>query len=249
MTKEYNDQFYRVRNNLTEYAAEAILGLVRDVIPPIYSAVDLGCGVGTWLSVLKNHGANKIVGFDGPWVNKELLEIPKENFIEQDLRLPIKLTENYDLAISLEVAEHLPANNAKKIIASLAELSDFVLFSAAIPGQGGVGHLNEQWPNYWISLFDENGYECIDFIRKQIWQDQNIPYWYRQNIFLFVKQERLPDLKITAPLQNHVPPELYLLSFNKLVINPEMKLAGIVFLSAIHRLIRRVSAKLLAGKK
>ena len=249
MTEKYNENFYAVRNDLTVYAAKVILDLVRDVIPPISSAVDLGCGVGTWLSMLKRRGTNTIVGFDGPWVNKELLEISEENFVQQDLTSHIPVTEHYDLAISLEVAEHLPVESSKDFIASLTNLSDFVLFSAAIPGQGGVGHINEQWPNYWISLFDEHEYRCVDFIRKQIWRDENIPYWYRQNIFLFVKEDRLSDLKLNNPLKNHIPPELYLLSYKRLVVRPEIKLANIVFLRAIQRLLRKIPAIVLKAKK
>jgi len=248
MREKYNENFYAVRNDLTAYAAKVILDLVIEVVPPIISAVDLGCGVGTWLSVLSKNGVRGIKGFDGYWVDKDLLQIPESNFLRQDLTEPIIIDKIFDLAISLEVAEHLPAKLAKEFVFSLTRLSDFVLFSAAIPGQGGVGHINEQWPNYWISLFEEHEYQCVDFIRKQIWQDENIPYWYRQNIFLFVKEDRLSDLKIADPIKSHVSPELYLLSFNKLVIKPEMKLATIVFVNAFRRLLRKMTAKFLADK-
>lgn len=243
--KEYNYQFYEKRHSDTIHAAEVVLGLVADVTPPTHSAVDLGCGVGTWLAVLKKNKVEKVKGFDGAWVNKSLLQIPEENFFEQDFTQPIPGNETFDLAISLEVAEHLPAKNAKDFVLSLTLLSDFVLFSAAIPYQGGVGHLNEQWPNYWISLFKEHGFECLDFIRKQIWDDPKIPYWYKQNTFLFVKNNRLSDIKLVDPLKNHVPPEIYLLSFNKAVIDPGVKLSARNLMTAISRRLKRVLNKFL----
>jgi hypothetical protein len=102
-----------------------------------------------------------IRGFDGSWVSKELLEIPNDLFTEYDLTTPIKFGEPYDLAISLEVAEHLPEQSADTFIDSLTGLWDFVLFSAAIPHQGGVNHVNEQWQSYWAATFAERGYLAI----------------------------------------------------------------------------------------
>jgi hypothetical protein len=194
--KNYNHNFYKNRNQKTVYSAKTILSTIIDVLPEIKSAVDLGCGVGTWLSVLKEIGLEDIQGFDGPWVEKDLLEIPVENFQAIDLVKPIKLERKFNLAISLEVAEHLPPDAAKMFVDSLVNLSDFILFSAAIPLQGGKNHLNEQWPDYWADIFKEQGYVVLDFIRRRIWNDQNIPTWYRQNILLFVRQERMKDLKI-----------------------------------------------------
>jgi len=192
-----------------------ILLIVQKLIPDINSAVDLGCGVGTWLSVLKEAGTKDILGIDGNWVNKDHLVINDESFMEYDLNKEVKLNKRYDLAISLEAAEHLPPESAYISIFSLTNLSDFVLFSAAIPHQGGDNHINEQWPDYWINLFKKRGYVGFDIIRNQIWNDQLIPFWYRQNIILFSKKERIPDLKFlhnpyqSAPL-SIVHPELYL---------------------------------------
>jgi hypothetical protein len=76
--------------------------------------------------------------------------------------------------------------------------SDQILFSAAIPGQGGSLHVNEQWPSYWIKLFSEHGYRCFDFIRPQIWTDRAIESWYRQNILFFSKR----DIRLEPSQQN-----------------------------------------------
>ena len=158
----YNTSFYKNRHQQTVYSANKVISLVEQSIPKIYSAVDVGCGVGTWLSVLKAKGVDTIQGIDGSWVDQNYLQIPEECFIEHDLTQKIELSVKFDLAISLEVAEHLPSSKADDFIDSLTKLSDFVLFSAAIPFQGGIGHINEQWPTYWIALFEKRGYIAVD---------------------------------------------------------------------------------------
>jgi len=188
----YNEDFYSNRHSRTKYAAKTILSKVIEVHPSITSAIDIGCGVGTWLSVLKQHGVSNVQGVDGPWVEQKLLEIPPECFRSYDFKVPeIDLTFNrrYDLAICLEVAEHIDPPKAKAFVQYLTTLSDLILFSAAIPGQGGIGHVNEQWPSYWVGLFSEHGYVVRDTLRLKIWNDDQIPWWYRQNIMLFLSKE------------------------------------------------------------
>jgi hypothetical protein len=123
--------------------------------------------------------------------------------------------------MSLEVAEHLPEASSKKFIESLTRLSDFILFSAAIPFQTGENHINEQWPCYWDSLFRQHGFTAVDALRKKIWHDPNVGFWYRQNIMLFVKQEKLNlltglqnDFCIDNPPMSLVHPELLLMYVN-----------------------------------
>ncbi|MBC8392044.1 MAG: methyltransferase domain-containing protein [Deltaproteobacteria bacterium] len=198
MKKNYRYDFYTNRHQKTVYSANNILSIVVNTLPKVDSAVDFGCGVGTWLSILKEKGVKEILGIDGPWVEKSLLEIPQQSFHRVDLEDEIKLNRRYDLAISLEVAEHLRPEAAKTFVESLVNSSDFILFSAAIPFQGGSNHINEQWPNYWVTLFNERGYAVLDFIRREIWDEEKIPTWYRQNTLMFVKQERVKELKIPS---------------------------------------------------
>jgi hypothetical protein len=242
----YNADFYKDRHRKTLYSARTILGIVREMLPEIRSAVDMGCGVGTWLSVLKEGGATDIRGIDGPWVVREYLEIPEECFTEHDLSSTITLDTTFDLAISLEVAEHLPAVSARGFVESLTGFSDFILFSAATPHQIGIGHINEQWPNYWISLFEERGYAAVDIVRKRIWNDESIPSWYRQNILLFVKRERCGDIRYIPLLSDLTPPEVYLLTFAKLIA-PSVKEARRTWVEAVKRRINRSFPSLFPG--
>ncbi|MEO7387006.1 MAG: methyltransferase domain-containing protein [Gammaproteobacteria bacterium] len=194
----YKDEFFRDRHARTAYAAETVLGILLPALPPLQSAVDIGCGVGTWLSVLKGRGVPDIRGVDGHWVDTKNLVIPPEAFSHHDLQADLNLGRRFDLAISLEVAEHLPPVRAPGFVAWLAGLSDVVLFSAATPRQGGKNHFNEQWQEYWAGLFASRDYIPVDLIRPRIWDDPKIATWYRQNLLVYVRRPRLVDLPLLA---------------------------------------------------
>jgi len=205
----YKKDFYTDRHTRTQYAAEAILSQVIEVRPSIASAIDIGCGVGTWLNVLQKYGVGDIQGVDGPWVEQKYLEIPSECFRAynfQNAEIEISFNRRYDLAICLEVAEHIPQSKANAFVRNLTTLSDLILFSAAIPGQGGLGHINEQWPSYWASLFLENGYVAKDILRFRFWNDNEIPLWYRQNIILYVSEKNPIEVEEALTVDMRVMP-------------------------------------------
>ena len=119
----YSQEFYANRYANTVHSAQTILGILLDRIPPVHSAVDIGCGVGAWLSVLRDQGVEVVQGVDGPWVDQNLLAIPRDCFKQLDLSsAAVELPRRYDLAISLEVAEHLPAARAGEFVSSLTAL-------------------------------------------------------------------------------------------------------------------------------
>ena len=104
----------------------------------------------------------------------------------------------FDLAMSLEVAEHLPPKSAEGFIAGLTKLAPVVLFSAAIPFQGGTNHVNEQWPQYWADLFARHGFDAIDCIRSEVWDNEEVEWWYAQNTILYANEAGLkahPNLR------------------------------------------------------
>lgn len=153
--------------------------------------IDVGCGTGEWLLVFMECGVEEVLGVDGEWLDPARLRIPPARFRRHDLRTPLRLAESFELVISLETAEHLPEAAAGIFIESLTTLGPVVLFSGAIPFQGGTGHVNEQWPDYWAAHFRKHGYVALDCLRKQIWSNQKVAWWYAQNLLLFVEEDYL----------------------------------------------------------
>jgi SAM-dependent methyltransferase len=188
----YQKEFYDYLRTYSIQSAEVIVPIVLDLIQ-CSRVVDVGCGDGTWLKVFHDRGVKEILGIDGDYVNEDILAIPKENFIPLDLKQPIEIGKQFDLVVSLEVAEHLPSEVAETFVNSLTSLGSVILFSAAIPNQGGVNHINEQWQDYWVNLFQSKNYVLIDCMRKQIWNNEKVAHWYRQNILLFVNQDELSN--------------------------------------------------------
>ena len=186
----YDHDFYDDLRNTALPSARRIVPMLRDLMK-IDSVVDMGCGDGSWLSVFRDTGANRILGLDGDWIDESLLNIAREDFRRVRLDEPIDVAESFDLSMSLEVAEHLPPARAPGFVAELCRMAPVVLFSAAIPRQGGVNHVNEQWPSYWADLFTANGYRTIDVLRLAIWDDPEVTWWYKQNLLLFANDDAL----------------------------------------------------------
>lgn len=199
--KGYGAGFYDSLDRTARPSAERIVPLVLDLVPA-ESAVDVGCGDGSWLAVLAGHGVGEIRGVDGDWVRVDQLKIPAERFQRAALDSALGLEGvRCDLAISLEVAEHLPAERAPGFVAELCALAPVVLFSAAIPNQGGTHHVNEQWPDYWAELFAAHGYRPVDQLRWRIWNEPDVTWWYKQNLVIYASEEgmgRFPNLARAA---------------------------------------------------
>ena len=143
------------------------------------------------MEVFRNHHIDDILGVDGEWVPAKLLQIPSACFLAHDLMKPIEIKRRFDLAVSLEVAEHLDRDSARSFVQTLVKLSSVVLFSAAIPYQGGTHHVNEQWPDYWAELFARHGYVAIDCIREKGWNNQDVDWFYAQNMLVFADRQLL----------------------------------------------------------
>ena len=185
----YNSKFYSTHKKGMATSAEVILGYLNQFYQP-KKVVDIGCGQGNWLAVAKKVWNCDVTGYDGNWVNQETLADDSIEFNSVDLSdVTYNIENRFDLCISLEVAEHLPKERAVSFINMLTKTSSVILFSAAIPGQGGAGHINERWQSYWIKLFEQNGYIGFDAIRPKVWTHKDVEWWYKQNIFLFIKSD------------------------------------------------------------
>jgi SAM-dependent methyltransferase len=179
----YDSKYYQELVYGSLCAARIILPAIFSLVNP-KSVVDIGCGIGTWLRAAIENGVRDVVGVDGDHVKASELQIPKDCFQARDLSEAFSLGRQFDLAICLEVAEHLPSASADGLVYSLTKLAPAILFSAAIPFQGGAGHLNEQWPSYWANVFRKHEYYFCDYVRMKFWKTQGIPFWYVQNTFI-----------------------------------------------------------------
>jgi methyltransferase family protein len=190
VTPPYDEMFFATMRSGARRSAYAVLPPLLEMVPA-RSLVDVGCGWGSWMRAALELGVEEVAGVDGEWVDRDDLEVPAEAFRQTDLARPLRFDRQYDLAISLEVAEHLPEQAAAGFVASLVGAAPVVAFSAAVPGQGGLGHLNEQWPAYWSEMFAQHGYECVDALRQLLWHDARVDWWYAQNLVIYAGPDAL----------------------------------------------------------
>jgi SAM-dependent methyltransferase len=188
--KKYDRRYFADHRDEALASARVLVPHLLALVRP-RSVVDVGCGVGAWLSVFGEHGVRDVLGVDGDHVPRDQLMIPPSAFRAGDLSAPLRLDRTFDLALSLEVAEHLPAGSAETLLDTLAGPAPVVVFSAAIPMQGGTGHVNEQWQSHWAGLFSNRGFVAVDAVRPAVWDDPRVAWWYRQNTVVYVREDRL----------------------------------------------------------
>ena len=169
-----------------------------DEIAPA-SVVDVGCGLGAWLAVFLEHGVSDVVGLDGPWVDQTVLEIDPADFRvvrprEDRLRSGDASTSRCASRWLNSSIRHSPSS----LCCSLTTLSDVIVFSSAIPGQGGLGHVNEQWPRYWANLFAQHSYIATDPFRLRIWEEPDVKWWFAQNTICLASTRVLPRFPASA---------------------------------------------------
>jgi SAM-dependent methyltransferase len=207
----YSQQWHERLAVSSARSANLIVPIVLEAAA-VTSVLDVGCGTGAWLKAFRDCGVEDVVGLDGDYVSRRDLHIPPDRFRAHDLAHPFSLGRRFDLAASVEVAEHLPQSCGRQFVRCLAEHADVILFSAAIPKQGGTGHINEQWQSYWAAIFADHGYRAIDVVRPRIWNVREVERYYRQNILIYANGAGLmrnPKLLPTATPLDVVHPEQY----------------------------------------
>lgn len=200
----YGNEFYKKQMEGSYNSAQKIITHLVTHFQPA-SVVDVGCGRGTWLKVLGESGATKLLGIDGPWNTQADMIDQDIIFQQEDLNNPasIQIDEQFDLAISLEVAEHLKPLVSSAFIKKIASFSDVVLFSAAYWKQGGKDHINERQHSFWAEEFNKYGFQPFDLFRPVFWGDKDVRFWYQQNCFLYVKDKS--DVAEKLAVSGHHP--------------------------------------------
>lgn len=204
LAHNYDREFFTRQSAGSLASARIVLGEVLPLIQP-QRLVDVGCGVGTWLRAAQNLGVPEVVGVDGDYVDRSALLVDSACFVPADLSrtslanaLGVSSPRSFDIAMCLEVAEHLPLERAPSLVSELTTLSDVVLFSAAVPFQFGEQHVNEQWPEFWAILFRAHGFQCFDLLRDRLWGHPAVDWWYAQNALLFIRQGSEAETRLPA---------------------------------------------------
>jgi len=209
MQKKYTQKFYDKYFEGSYSSAKEVINFISDFLTP-KTIIDFGCGAGTWLMASKEILSSKILGIDQHKYSEIRMYIDEEEYISLDLTSPIQIGEKFDLAISVEVAEHLDEKHADIFVETLCNHSDIILFSAAVPLQGGRNHINERPCTYWAQKFAQKGYDLVDCVRPSIWNNDNVDAWYKNNIVLYVNREGkcLGNVPITSSPIDIIHPKL-----------------------------------------
>lgn len=207
----YDKGYYEKHQDGSYQSASRILRFLNTLIR-FETVIDFGCGMGTWGVAAKELGARRYIGIDQHEYDISYMQIDPSEYWEKNLQLPIHVEHFYDLAICVEVAEHIPEDYANTLIDNICLGSETILFSAALPYQGGTGHVNEQPCSYWVNKFLIKGYKPIDCIRPIFWNDAQVEVWYRNNCMLYVTEKASERIKVHLPA----------ISFPSDIVHPQM---------------------------
>lgn len=188
--------------------AELIVPVLIELFNP-QSVIDAGCGLGAFLKIFIENGIEDVQGIEGSWLDESKLLVSNDRIRIADIEKGFDLDRKFDMALCLEVAEHINEEHATQLIHTLTTHSDIIIFSAAVPYQGGQNHVNEKWIDYWKQLFNARGYKMYDILRPRLWDVKDIYWWYRQNIIVCISssvQHRFEE----APVHDYIHPELYI---------------------------------------
>lgn len=168
---------------MPEDSAAVIVDWLQGTFGP-ESVLDVGCGGGAFLRRFKSYGV-QTTGLDACAV------WPKgvDDFRSIDLNLCAwQEFPAADLTMCLEVAEHLEVSVANVLVSRLCESAPVVIFGGGIPGQGGWGHVNEQWASWWARLFEANRYAPHDDLRRHLWNRPSVAPWYAQDLLIYCSE-------------------------------------------------------------
>jgi SAM-dependent methyltransferase len=189
----YDSDYYATAEGPVVASARRIARSIWDDFAPS-RVIDVGCGTGALLEALRDRGC-EVYGLEYSEAALKSCRSRKLSVQKFDLETDIFNDDRaFDLAVSMEVAEHLPQTCADRYIDLLARLSPVIVFTAAPPGQGGTAHLNEQPLSYWISKFQERGFSLAEELSRR-WRENwdaagDVKHWYRQNLMIFQKPSR-----------------------------------------------------------
>ncbi|SEC67825.1 Methyltransferase domain-containing protein [Rhizobiales bacterium GAS188] len=209
----YDDSFFDYISIGSMRSAAIVAPLILEHYP-LASLADIGCGRGAWLTKWQQAGITDYLGVDGSYVDQDNLLIARDRFVGQDLTKAFNLGRKFDLVISLEVGEHILPDATETFVDNLCSHADAILFSAAVPGQGGTFHVNEQNYEFWRQRFAARNYRLFDFLRHKIAARREVEPWFRYNSLFFARgdavdrlsdEARASEVKLDEPVPNVAP--------------------------------------------
>jgi SAM-dependent methyltransferase len=248
----YDVRFFDYVDSGAVQSARILVATLGEVLSPT-SVLDIGCGRGAWLMAWKEHGVRTVMGLDGAYVDPEMLYVDPVEFSPVDLSVPFDLGRTFDLVQCLEVGEHIRRDSAADLVLSATKHGNVVMFSAAVPGQGGTQHINEQPLEFWRDLFGARGYVPYDYLRPRLHGDVRVEPWYRWNTVLYANQEGEASLPV-AIRASRVAPATRFHDYTSVpwrvrrALVAPLPVAAVDVLAGINARLRGITRKLLGPK-
>ena len=180
------------------YAATIVTRIIDRYLDP-QSVLDIGCGNGVWLDVLRDGGRRYVQGIGEDAYALHDLAIDPAQILIASLDRPLTLNRTFDLVVCLEGPDQVEPRFAEVLVNNCVRHADAVLFSTVLSDDAdptaGLADSSD-----WAAAFHRHGFVDVDLIRPLIWHDPRIPFWQRQGLRLFLKHDlpRLPILQAEA---------------------------------------------------
>lgn len=154
--ENYSKEYYKSINKDESAQAKALGEILIKLYRP-NSVVDIGCGTGLYLSQFKCIQYGFDISPDA--FDPEVIQVERGLVDIRDLTQPMNVNIKSDLAICLEVVEHIGSENADILIENISKWSDTIVMTAAPPGQAGLNHVNCQPMSYWEEKMAKYGFK------------------------------------------------------------------------------------------
>lgn len=184
----YDAEWYASLAEFRQWNEQAFWAILAHLGRP-KSYLDVGCGDGWMVRTARMAGCKPSIGIEGSLEVRRVADRWARVAVH-DLTQPLSLQWKFDLVTSIEVGEHLPFEASETFIKSLtSHATNWLVFTAAIPGQGGHGHINCQPPEYWRELIEREGlaYDATTTEHlRETWKWVTGPmFWLPQNLQVF----------------------------------------------------------------
>lgn len=185
----YNPALFYYFHIAAQSNAPAVIDAILSELPRAQTFVDVGAGSGVFAAELRRRG-KLVTACEHSRIGRVFARAQGVDARPFDVAAspaaPIA-SAGADVAYSFEVAEHLPDALAQPLVDFTASLAPVVVWTAAHPGQTGIGHINEQPQGYWTERFDMTGYaHATDGSERLSEAFRAAPgAWFADNVMLF----------------------------------------------------------------